>query len=567
MSNIIAPGSSVDVNVKVTALTTNPNVPTTYKTIILKKNLVNGVNTLIQSMINKSNTIYVIKYDFIIGENITVPANCILDFYGGSIKGSNTITFNNTIIKTTNNNIFDLNIILAGDIKSKVCLEWFGYISSPTNDAAPYFLKAINAGFDIQLLESTYYINTQIAYSIKNLHIYGMGNNSIIKIQYNGFVFVFNGLEGANNGVNLIIRNVYVTGNFPEPWNENQTETLTSFFKNNNGYIYFAEIYDSTFTKLNEAFNFTRGYWTRVDRCHFLSCKNAIHTSDANSSSFTNNQFRWIKEHSMWISNSDGGYPGTGGINITGNDFSSNSASIIFIDGVVANMTFTGNYLEPAIEQYIPNSITWGIQVGVENNNYGEEGVTIPTLTGCLIAGNTGFLEQRNSKRCGKAYGEFSYNIVTMSFDLSDSYQAKNNIGQNEYDDDKVKSAYSFLDIYSRTYIKGNKVTNIIPRTLQLNQITIPAKTETEVFSIQGKYLILHDFNLISSWTNVQLIIYDENNQELFRINLTEDSINKNISLSNMGQFKFKIYNNNDFEISNKNFLITYSVSNYTKLY
>ena len=48
MSNSIAPGSSADVNVKVTALTTNPNVPVTYKTIILKKNLVNGVNTLTQ---------------------------------------------------------------------------------------------------------------------------------------------------------------------------------------------------------------------------------------------------------------------------------------------------------------------------------------------------------------------------------------------------------------------------------------------------------------------------------------------------------------------------------------
>ena len=36
MNNSIAPGSSADVNVRVTALTTNPNVPATYKTIILK---------------------------------------------------------------------------------------------------------------------------------------------------------------------------------------------------------------------------------------------------------------------------------------------------------------------------------------------------------------------------------------------------------------------------------------------------------------------------------------------------------------------------------------------------
>ena len=67
MSNSIAPGSSADVNVKVTALTTNPNVPVTYKTIILKKNLVNGVNTLTQEMMSVTNTKYVIKYDYVLG--------------------------------------------------------------------------------------------------------------------------------------------------------------------------------------------------------------------------------------------------------------------------------------------------------------------------------------------------------------------------------------------------------------------------------------------------------------------------------------------------------------------
>ena len=80
MSNSIAPGSSADVNVKVTALTTNPNVPVTYKTIILKKNLVNGVNTLTQEMISIQNIKYVIKYDYMLNSNVTIPTNCILEF-------------------------------------------------------------------------------------------------------------------------------------------------------------------------------------------------------------------------------------------------------------------------------------------------------------------------------------------------------------------------------------------------------------------------------------------------------------------------------------------------------
>lgn len=88
MSNSIAPGSSADVNVKVTALTINPNVPAQYKTIILKKNLVNGVNTLTQEMMSVTNTKYIIKYNYMLGENITIPENCILEFDGGNIANS-----------------------------------------------------------------------------------------------------------------------------------------------------------------------------------------------------------------------------------------------------------------------------------------------------------------------------------------------------------------------------------------------------------------------------------------------------------------------------------------------
>ena len=104
MSNSIAPGSSANVNVKVTALTTNPNVPVTYKTIILKKNLVNEVNTLTQEMMSTQSIKYVIKYDYILGEDITVPENCILEFDGGSIANSteNSYSLTGTTTKVVN---------------------------------------------------------------------------------------------------------------------------------------------------------------------------------------------------------------------------------------------------------------------------------------------------------------------------------------------------------------------------------------------------------------------------------------------------------------------------------
>lgn len=104
MNNSITPGSSTNVNVKVTALTTNQNVPVTYKTIILKKNLVNGVNTLTQEIINQPNTKYIIKYNYTLGENIIIPENCILEFDGGSIINSieNSYSLTGTATKVVN---------------------------------------------------------------------------------------------------------------------------------------------------------------------------------------------------------------------------------------------------------------------------------------------------------------------------------------------------------------------------------------------------------------------------------------------------------------------------------
>lgn len=61
----------------------------------LRKNMINGVNTLTQNMLNKQNTIYVIQYDFDLnGEEITIPEGCVLDFQGGG--------FSNGKIKATN---------------------------------------------------------------------------------------------------------------------------------------------------------------------------------------------------------------------------------------------------------------------------------------------------------------------------------------------------------------------------------------------------------------------------------------------------------------------------------
>lgn len=114
MSNNNVPGSNQNVNVQVRALTIDPAVTVKYKTKILHKNVVNGVNTLTQAMMNETNTKYVIKYDYMLGENITIPANCVLEFDGGSINGEHTLTGANTGINAGLVKIFGTDITLTG---------------------------------------------------------------------------------------------------------------------------------------------------------------------------------------------------------------------------------------------------------------------------------------------------------------------------------------------------------------------------------------------------------------------------------------------------------------------
>lgn len=160
MSNSIAPGSSADVNVKVTALTTNQNVPVTYKTVILKKNLVNGVNTLTQEMMSTENTKYIVKYDYTLGENITIPENCILEFDGGSISG-NTLVLNNGCKIKGNGKLYCSHSITA----------------STTNKD---FIKVVGSNIEISGVE----IYSDITY---NYDTTGTNDNIIVAIQcYSG---------------------------------------------------------------------------------------------------------------------------------------------------------------------------------------------------------------------------------------------------------------------------------------------------------------------------------------------------------------------------------------------
>lgn len=123
--------------------------------IILRKNIVEvedpiygkvKKNVLYQDMINQANTVYVIRYDFTLNEDITIPSNCMLQFDGGSLNADS----NNYIITGTNTkinedasyNIFN-DCIIKGFELSKIDIRWVGANQS-NSDNALYFQRVFS---------------------------------------------------------------------------------------------------------------------------------------------------------------------------------------------------------------------------------------------------------------------------------------------------------------------------------------------------------------------------------------------------------------------------------------
>ena len=95
--------------------------------IYLRKNMIDGKNVLTQKMIEATNTIYIIQYDYDLqGDEITIPEGCTLDFQGGSFSNG-TIKGNNTAILSGNTNIFRLDLSLQGSWNiTSFQAKWFG---------------------------------------------------------------------------------------------------------------------------------------------------------------------------------------------------------------------------------------------------------------------------------------------------------------------------------------------------------------------------------------------------------------------------------------------------------
>ena len=130
----------------------------------LRKNIVDDKNILTQDMVNSTNTIYIIQYDYDLNEEtITIPEGCVLQFEGGSLSNG-TLHGTNTSILTGISYIFN-NMAFDGDWKVPfIYPEYFGAKGDGVTDDRDAIQKSLDSNISntIKLLQKTYIIKSYI---------------------------------------------------------------------------------------------------------------------------------------------------------------------------------------------------------------------------------------------------------------------------------------------------------------------------------------------------------------------------------------------------------------------
>lgn len=162
----------------------------------LRKNIVTlegtGKNVLTQAMVNTANTIYHIQYDYDLnGQTITLPAGCVLEFDGGSVKNG-TLVGSGTKIIASDGKIFDT-MTFGGSFIGAMNALWIGATPNDQSfDNAVILRKWINeySGIfnTIEFPESDYYFLTPTAMSgdLRNRKIDGCSSNFYVNIPDDG---------------------------------------------------------------------------------------------------------------------------------------------------------------------------------------------------------------------------------------------------------------------------------------------------------------------------------------------------------------------------------------------
>lgn len=190
------------------------NIITLSAIDVMNTTILGGEYVLTQELFSDSNTRYIIKNDFLLVEDITVPENCIIEFDGGSISGSHAIVGQNTAIVATSVKIFEATIAFHGSWNvNEIYPEWFGAKGNGASDDAVAIQKALSfSGLtksSVLISAKEYGVGTTI-YIPSFAKILGVDHHfSVLK----AITYIDAILQTANNATLITIDNIRLDGN------------------------------------------------------------------------------------------------------------------------------------------------------------------------------------------------------------------------------------------------------------------------------------------------------------------------------------------------------------------
>lgn len=243
--------------------------------VYLRKNIAGGKNILTQQMINQENTRYILQYDYDLnGQTITIPANCVIEFEGGSISNGN-IQGNSTIIVSPSRRIFGDTTTLVGNW-SIDCIypEWFGAIADGIQDSSIAISHCIkmaqgsSSGMTVKFGNGIYLVKAPI--ELSNLSVVKIeGEDKLIStIAGENIDYIF---KFEDNDINryFSFSNISLDG---------KNKTLHGIYSTKLARSRFENIRFTNFSK--EALHIEYGWSNNINKCEFTNNNIGIYLSN-----------------------------------------------------------------------------------------------------------------------------------------------------------------------------------------------------------------------------------------------------------------------------------------------
>ena len=250
--------------------------------VVLDKNIVGGVNTLTQDMFYKgevgsrvpnTNTVFVIQYDFVLEEDITIPANCVLKFEGGSISGE-TIDLNDCDIVAPLKPVF-VGTALSAVYTKEVHAEWFNILPD-TTASSTVMANLVRYCHIIRFGEGQFNFTSTITFGSEDAILAVIGAEHG-RHRFPKTIFYFTDCNGftINSGAKRI-ENIEITGNNPGTWNNTThkyDDVMSAIKAHESFYLYRCSVVDCGYgIDLSDTNADIVSMFVRF--CEFRRCKN-----------------------------------------------------------------------------------------------------------------------------------------------------------------------------------------------------------------------------------------------------------------------------------------------------